>query len=244
MIDMQKQIKNMLKIVAETNTMIMEMEDSILKASTNNWVINAMNITGILENLQYLIQSDIENWVFQIQRMLADKLDAYKGKGNAYVNSNIQEIQELYKDEEVKKEEGRIKDEEVILIKPYEVSKSTSSTTQSSFIMDKVDNLIKYIKFVWAPIQIRIFQPLPHYQLLKSRDEQDAKFWKKVAKTLVDNKHNNETSRNSYPIAMFQRGSLHEPYFICYELRLKELSDRTTLVLSNTRKLDRVPSTK
>jgi len=80
--------------------------------------------------------------------MLTDKLDAYKGKGNAYVNSNIQEIQELYKDEEVKKEEGRIKDEEVILIKPYEVSKSTSSTTQSSFIMDKVDNLIKYMKFV------------------------------------------------------------------------------------------------
>jgi len=36
MIDMQKQIKDMLKIAAETNTMIMEMEDSILKASTNN----------------------------------------------------------------------------------------------------------------------------------------------------------------------------------------------------------------
>jgi len=36
MIDMQKQIKDMLKIVAETNIMIMEMEDSILKASTNN----------------------------------------------------------------------------------------------------------------------------------------------------------------------------------------------------------------
>jgi len=36
MIDMQKQIKDMLKIAAETNTTIMEMEDSILKASTNN----------------------------------------------------------------------------------------------------------------------------------------------------------------------------------------------------------------
>ena len=30
----------------------------------------------------------------------------------------------------------------------------------------------------------------------------------------------------------------------CYELRLKVLSDRTTLVLSNTRELDRVPKTK
>ena len=29
----------------------------------------------------------------------------------------------------------------------------------------------------------------------------------------------------------------------CYESRLKELSQETTLVLSNTRELDRVPST-
>ena len=31
---------------------------------------------------------------------------------------------------------------------------------------------------------------------------------------------------------------------VCYELRLKVLSDRTTLVWSNTRELDRVPKTK
>ena len=36
MINMQKQIKNMLKIAAETNMMITEMEDSILKANINN----------------------------------------------------------------------------------------------------------------------------------------------------------------------------------------------------------------
>jgi len=36
MIDVQKQIKDMMKIVAETNMMITEMEDSILKASINN----------------------------------------------------------------------------------------------------------------------------------------------------------------------------------------------------------------
>jgi len=29
----------------------------------------------------------------------------------------------------------------------------------------------------------------------------------------------------------------------CYDLKLKELSDKTTLVLSNTRELDKVPST-
>jgi len=31
--------------------------------------------------------------------------------------------------------------------------------------------------------------------------------------------------------------------FSCYELKLKGLSNRTTLVLSNTRELDKVPST-
>jgi len=151
--------------------------------------------------------------------MLADELDAYKEKGNIYVDSNIQEIQELYKDEEVKKEEGKIENEEVILIKPYKVSKSTSSTTQSSFMTDKVNNLIKYMKFVQVPTQTRIFQLLPHYQSLKSRGEQDTEFWMEVAKTLVDNKHNTETSRNSYQIAMFQGGPPHEPYFIAIDNR-------------------------
>ena len=50
-----------MKIAAETNTTIIEMEDTILKASTNNQVINTTNITGVSENLQYLIQSDMEN---------------------------------------------------------------------------------------------------------------------------------------------------------------------------------------
>jgi len=95
--------------------------------------------------------------------MLVDKLDIYKGKGNTYVDSNIQEIQELYKDKEVKKEEERVKDEEVILIKPYEISELTSSTTQSSFITNEVENLIKYMKFVQASTQTRIFQLLSHY---------------------------------------------------------------------------------
>ena len=89
--------------------------------------------------------------------MLADELDVYKGKGNNYMDSNIKKIQELYQDKEVKKEEGRIEEEEVILIKPYEVSQSTSSTTQSSFITDEVENLFKYMKFIQTPIQMRIF---------------------------------------------------------------------------------------
>ena len=59
-----------------------------------------MNITQISEDLQYMVQSDMDERAFQIQRMLADELDRYKGKDNKYMEENIQEIQELYKDEE------------------------------------------------------------------------------------------------------------------------------------------------
>ena len=60
-----------------------------------------MNITQMAEDLWYLIQSDMDNRAFQIQRMLADKLDWYKGKENQYVEKNIREIQDLYIEEEV-----------------------------------------------------------------------------------------------------------------------------------------------
>jgi len=145
-----------------------------------------MNIAGVSEDLRYLVQSNMENWVFQTQRMLADELDAYRGKGNKYVDDNIQEIQDLYKEEEVKGEEGRVEDEKVILIKPYKISESTStSLSQTSFIMDEVKNLFKYMKFIQASTQIRIFRP-PHYQALKSRGKQDPEFFKEVTIALVD----------------------------------------------------------
>ena len=81
--------------------------------------------------------------------MLADKLDIYKERGNKYVEDNIKEIQELYKVEENKRNQEVIEEDEVILIKPYEVSLSLSATiTKSSFIDDEVENLMKYMKFV------------------------------------------------------------------------------------------------
>jgi len=154
----------MMKIAGETNTTIMEMKETILKANINNRTTNVTNILGISEDLRYLIQSNMEDWVYQIQRMLADKLDKYSRRENQYVDNNIKEIQELYKDMEQKKKsrEGRVEDKEVILIKPYEVSFS-SSTTESSFIDNKVNNLIKYMKFIQSPTQTRLFQPPPHY---------------------------------------------------------------------------------
>ena len=51
----------MMKIAAEANMIITEIENSILKASINNQLINITNITGIFKDLQHLIQSDMEN---------------------------------------------------------------------------------------------------------------------------------------------------------------------------------------
>ena len=45
----------------EANTTITEMERTILKASINNRIMNAMNILGISEDLRNLIQCNMEN---------------------------------------------------------------------------------------------------------------------------------------------------------------------------------------
>ena len=188
MIDVQRVMKDMKKLAEEAGTTIAEMEGIILTASIDNRTTNATNITQMAEDLRYLIQSDMDNRAFQVQRRLADELDRYKGKGNNYVDENIREIQELYIQEEVRGEEGRVDDEEVILIKPYEVSSSTSISTHStSFIKDEIENLIKYMKFVKTPTQTRLFCPPAHYQSLKSRGEQDPEFWKEIAMALVNN---------------------------------------------------------
>ena len=176
MIDVQRMLKNMKKIVEETSMTVTEMEGTILTASINNRTMNTTNITQIAEDLQYLVQSDMDKWAFQVQRMLADELDHYKEKGNDYVDSNIKEIQELYMNKETKEERGVVENEEVILVRPYEVSSKTTSSSTTSFITDKVENLAKYMKFIKTPSQTRIFQPPPYYQALKSRGKQDSEF--------------------------------------------------------------------
>ena len=140
--------------------------------------MNAMNILGISEDLWYLTQSNMEDWAYLIQRMLADKLDAYKEQENKYVDDNIREIQDLYRDEEQKKElrRGTVEDKEVILIKLYEISTTTSKTTELSFIKDEIKNLEQYIKFIHSPMQVRLFKPPPYYQSLYPRGELNSKF--------------------------------------------------------------------
>ena len=88
----------MIKIAKETNITIIEMEETILKASINNQTMNTTNILGISEDLWYLIQSNIEDQAYQVQWMLDNELNEYREWGNQYVDDNIQEIQELYRD--------------------------------------------------------------------------------------------------------------------------------------------------
>ena len=51
MIDVQGLVKDIKKLAEEANTIMMEVEGTILTASINNWVINATNITQISEDL-------------------------------------------------------------------------------------------------------------------------------------------------------------------------------------------------
>ena len=51
MIDVQGLVKDIKKLAEEANTIMMEVEGTILIASINNWVINATNITQISEDL-------------------------------------------------------------------------------------------------------------------------------------------------------------------------------------------------
>ncbi len=97
---------------------------------------------------------------------------------------------------------GRVEDEEVILVKPYEVSTTTSSSS-TSFITDEVEYLFKHMKFVRMPSQIRLFKPPPYYQSLRSRGEQDPTFWNEVAMAFLDKKYNTDTARNGYQIHIF-----------------------------------------
>ena len=96
MIDIQRMMKDIKKLAEEVNTTITEIEGTVLTVSISNQVMNVTNISQISKDLRYLVQSDMDEQAFQIQRMLADELDHYKGRGNDYVDMNIKEIQELY----------------------------------------------------------------------------------------------------------------------------------------------------
>ena len=59
-IDVQRIIKDIKKLAEEANTTLTEVEGMVLNVSINNRTMNAMNIMQILEDLQYMVQSDME----------------------------------------------------------------------------------------------------------------------------------------------------------------------------------------
>ena len=61
MIDVQRMVKDLKKIAEETSMTVTEIEETILTASINNRITNAMNITQIAEDLWYLIQSYMDD---------------------------------------------------------------------------------------------------------------------------------------------------------------------------------------
>jgi len=50
------------------------------------------------------------------------------------------------------------------------------------------------MKFVYSPMQTRLFKLSLHYQLLHSREELNSEFWKEIAVAFVEEKYNIKTS--------------------------------------------------
>ena len=60
MINMQRMAKDIKKLAKETNTILMEIEKTVLATSINNRTTNTTNIAQISEDLRYLVQSDMD----------------------------------------------------------------------------------------------------------------------------------------------------------------------------------------
>jgi len=75
MTDIQLQLQNIIKLVEIANIQLTEIETSILQASDNYKIQIVEDTFSISEDLQNIIQEDIENQIYYIQTLLADKLD-------------------------------------------------------------------------------------------------------------------------------------------------------------------------
>ena len=85
----------------EANTQIAEIEEMILQAIYNYFSKDLWNI----------VQSDIESQAYHIQALLADELDSCKEKGNKYAKTQIKEIQDIYKQDNLKVKKPQINKE-------------------------------------------------------------------------------------------------------------------------------------
>ena len=84
MVNMQMQLQNIMKLAEEVNIQIAEIKSTILQASDNHQTQIAGDIFNITKDLQNIVQSNIENQAYHIQKLLADELDECKGKENDY----------------------------------------------------------------------------------------------------------------------------------------------------------------
>jgi len=91
MVDMQMQLQNIMKLAEKANIQITKIKFTILQTSNNYQMQTAGDIFSISEDLQNIIQSNMENQVYHIQKLLADELDNCKEKENNYVEGYIKE---------------------------------------------------------------------------------------------------------------------------------------------------------
>ena len=63
------------------------------------------DLFSISEDLWNIVQSDIENQAYHIQKLLVNELDNCKGKENDYTEGYIKEIQNAYAQEDIIMEE-------------------------------------------------------------------------------------------------------------------------------------------
>ena len=101
MLEIQRKLQDIVKLAKETNIQIAKIKNTILQASDDYWEQTAGDIFCMSEDLWNIIQSDIENKVYHIQKLLVDELDKCKGKENNYMEEHIKEIQETYKEEDI-----------------------------------------------------------------------------------------------------------------------------------------------
>ncbi len=78
MINMQRMVNDIERIAEEVNTTITEIEGLVLTVSINNRTTNTTNITQSIGRPPIPSSKQYGQMSFQIQRMLADKLDHYK----------------------------------------------------------------------------------------------------------------------------------------------------------------------
>jgi len=67
------------------------------------------DISSISEDLRNIVQSNMKNQAYHIQKLLVDKLDNCKGKGNSYAKRHIKKIQDAYQQEDIEMKEPETK---------------------------------------------------------------------------------------------------------------------------------------